>query len=132
MPAPNTLMNRVMSSSREKRGGGLANGEALYSPPGRCFSKMAYTISSIMAPKRNGISCMIGTKPIEAVTFTFGVNPVWATVIPVVKLATTPNSDEPSTMTITPPNTSPIIEACLIANEGRCIGSLELLLIHIW
>jgi len=32
---------------------------------------------------------------IEAVTYV-GVNPVWATVIPVVKLATTPNSDEPS------------------------------------
>jgi hypothetical protein len=58
--------------------------------------------------KISGRTWIRGTKPGVDVTFTFGVNPVWATVIPVVALATEGRSAAPIRIRRSMPNTRPI------------------------
>ena len=60
-----------------------------------------------MAPKKNGISWITGTRPTVKVTLGFGVKPACAIVRPVVRFAIVAKSDEARTMMITAPNRSP-------------------------
>ena len=64
-------------------------------------------MSRIIEAKKNGISWITGTNPTVPVMFGFGVNPAWATVLPVVRLAIVAKRDEAKTMRIRAPTRSP-------------------------
>ena len=80
-----------------------------------CLSNIFAKPKIMRATKMKGNSCVRGTSAVEPVTFGLGVNPVWAIVMPVVRLAMVDISDVAKMIMIVAPRIS-------LINELETIG----------
>ena len=78
-------------------------------PPYRTAVSSSSAKPRIVPMNTSGRTCIRGTKPGVAVTLTLGVNPVCATVIPVVAFATGPRRLAPIRMSSKMPKSRPML-----------------------